>query len=371
MKISCDRAQLLAAFSVAASVAPQRSPKPILQNVRLDVGTGDGVLMATDMEMGVRVDVAGIEIEQPGTTLLPVGRFGPILRESSDAKLRIVTDNQGTTVKGDRSTFKLPAANPEEFPSLASSHEERYHVLPARLFRELVRRTLFATETESSRYALGGVLFEFEKDKITAVGTDGRRLAKMEGPATSHGDHLTTDAMTIVPARALQLMDRGLSDADSEVRITARPNDIVVKAGRVTFFSRLVEGRFPRWRDVFPYRQQAVKIEFAVGPVLSALRQAAVVTSEESRGIDFAFGDGQLVLSGSTAEVGQSRVELPIAYTGPTITVSMDHRYVADFLKVLDPEKTFCLEIESSEAAALFTTEDGYGYVVMPLARDR
>ena len=71
------------------------------------------------------------------------------------------------------------------------------------------------------------------------------------------------------------------------------------------------------------------------------------------------------------AELGESRVELPIAYTGSSITVSMDHRYVADFLKVLEPEKSFALEIESAEAAALFTTDDGYGYVVMPLSRDR
>ena len=44
---------------------------------------------------------------------------------------------------------------------------------------------------------------------------------------------------------------------------------------------------------------------------------------------------------------------------------------MADFLKVLDPDKTFNLEIEDAESAALCTTEDGYGYVIMPLARDR
>ena len=42
---------------------------------------------------------------------------------------------------------------------------------------------MFATDNESSRYALGGVLLELTADKITAVGTDGRRLAMMEGPA--------------------------------------------------------------------------------------------------------------------------------------------------------------------------------------------
>ena len=103
----------------------------------------------------------------------------------------------------------------------------------------------------------------------------------------------------------------------------------------------------------------------------SALRQAAIVADEESRGIDFAFGNGNLVLTGSTADVGQSRIEVPIPYEGKPITVTLDHRFVSDFLRVLDTDKMFTVEIETEESAALFFTDDGYGYVVMPLARDR
>jgi DNA polymerase-3 subunit beta len=136
-------------------------------------------------------------------------------------------------------------------------------------------------------------------------------------------------------------------------------------------YSRLVEGRFPKWRDVFPTRQKTVRIDITVGPMYSALRQAAIVADEESRGIDFTFGEGKLVLSGSTAEVGQSRVELPIPYEGEAITVTLDHRFVGDFLRVLDAEKTFTVEIENEESAAVFSTDDGYGYVVMPLSRER
>jgi DNA polymerase-3 subunit beta len=158
---------------------------------------------------------------------------------------------------------------------------------------------------------------------------------------------------------------------ESEVKIAAHTNDILLTSPRATVYSRLVEGRFPKWRDVFPKRRDAVRIELAVGPLYSALRQASIVTSDESRGIDFAFGDGTLVLSGATAEVGQSRVEFPIAYDGASITLTLDHRYVADFLKVLDSEKMLTFEIENGDSAALLLTDDGYGYVVMPLARDR
>jgi len=70
-------------------VAPARSPKTILQNVKLEVQEQGGVFMATDLEMGVRIQVEGLEIQAPGSVVLPVGRFGSILRESSDETLRL------------------------------------------------------------------------------------------------------------------------------------------------------------------------------------------------------------------------------------------------------------------------------------------
>lgn len=370
MKISCDREKLLAAFQTAATVAPNRSPKAILRNVRIEVGERC-MLTATDMEVGIRIEAEGIEVEKGGAAVLPVDRFGPLLRESTDEKLQIETQERSTTVRGERSEFQLPAENPDEFPVVAEFNESKYHKTTARFFKELLRRTLFATDTESSRYALGGVLLEMDESTITAVGTDGRRLAKMSGPGESVEGHATGEQTIIVPTRSMQLIERALPDDDSEVQICARANDILIHNQQATVYTRLIEGRFPPWRNVLPEPTGGgVNISLSVGPTHSAIRQAAVVASDESRGIDFRFGNGSLILSGQTAEVGQSRVELPIPYDGEETVVTLDHRFVTDFLKVLEPSATFNLSVEGSEAAALFSTDDGYGYVVMPLARD-
>jgi DNA polymerase-3 subunit beta len=214
------------------------------------------------------------------------------------------------------------------------------------------------------------VLLEMAADKVTGVGTDGRRLAKMEVPAMSVGGHQSTDTMTIVPAKAMQLIERALNDNDAEIQVAARANEVLVRSPRATIYSRLVEGRFPKWRDVFPQRTGTARVEVTVGPLYSAVRQAAIVTSEESRGVDFTFGSGTLVLAGRAAELGQSRVELPIAYDGAEISITLDPRYVSDFLRVLDPQKVITIELKDAESAAVCTTDDGYGYVIMPLARD-
>ena len=67
MRALCNREALLTAFGMVSGVVPVRSPKPILQNVKLVADADDGsVLMGTDLEIGIRHRVLGIKVEQPG-----------------------------------------------------------------------------------------------------------------------------------------------------------------------------------------------------------------------------------------------------------------------------------------------------------------
>lgn len=369
MKLTCDREKLLHAFQMAASVVPPRSPKPILENVKLEATVQRATLMASNLEVGLRTDVSGFEVEVPGNIVLPIRRFGSILRESSDERIHIESDGGKTMVRTQQSEFQLPAHNPDEFPLVNSFEEEKYHKLSARFFREMVRRTVFATDTESVRYALGGVLIELSAKQIIGVGTDGRRLARQQGPAESVGGHETQDN-TVIPIRAIQLMERALAENDEDIQLAVRENIVLLKSQKTTISSNLVEGRYPKWRDVFPKFQDAINIELTVGPFHSAVRQAAIVTTEEHRGVDFTFGDGKITLAGHGAEMGESHVELPIAYDGPEVLVKLDPRYAGDFLKVLDPDQTFSIKLRDAESAVVCSTDDGYGYVIMPLSQD-
>src|SRR6185436_5191650 len=118
----------------------------ILKNVRIDASPNSAIITATDMEVGIRIEISGVQTDAPGSIVAPVTLFGSILRESSDELLRIDSGSQGTVVRGDRSEFKMPYQNPDEFPSVATFSETAYHEVPGRLFREVIRRTTFATD---------------------------------------------------------------------------------------------------------------------------------------------------------------------------------------------------------------------------------
>ncbi|MFN9368125.1 MAG: DNA polymerase III subunit beta [Planctomycetia bacterium] len=370
MKVRCTREPLLAALQSAAAVVPARSPKPVLASVKFEAARDEAVLSATDLEIGIRIAVEGVEVAAPGAVLLPSGRLSAIVRESGPGTVfDIHSDGTATVVKAPRSEFRLPAEDPLEFPAVATFPVDACFEITSQLAREVVRRTVFATDNESSRYALGGVLVELSGESVIAVGTDGRRLAKMEGPAKVQGGS-PPPAQPIVPARAMQLIERCLGSADVPVQIAPRQNEILVRIGGTTISSRLVDGRFPRWRDVFPDRPEAARVALVCGPLMAAVRQAAIVTSEQSKGVDFSFESGQLVLSGRSAESGESRIELPIDHAGAPVRIKLDPRFMVEFLRVLDAATTVTVELTDAQSACVCRTDDGYGYVIMPLAAD-
>lgn len=82
MKIRCPKESLLAALQSASAVVPSRSPKPVLTNVKVEATRDGVVLMATDLEVGIRIDLEGVETVAPGAVLLPSGRLAAIVRES-------------------------------------------------------------------------------------------------------------------------------------------------------------------------------------------------------------------------------------------------------------------------------------------------
>jgi DNA polymerase-3 subunit beta len=372
MKALCNREGLLTAFGMVSGVAPTRSPKPILQNVKLVADPDEGsVLMATDLEVGIRHRVLGIKVERPGAVILPTARMGSILRTSADEEIALEADGDRVVVRGLHSEFTLPSEDPGLFPEVPDFAASSYHVVAANDLRKLIRRTMFATDVESTRYALGGVLVELTAEAITMVGTDGRRLAQMAAAAEAENDAAPPTGSPVIPVKALKLIERNLADDDPPVHLAIQSGTaVLVRTERAIIYSRLVEGRFPRYQDVFPTNVE-VKIHLEAGPLRQAVEQASIITSEESRGVDFQFTSGALKLTSQAADVGSSHVDMPIAYEGKAVEITFDPRYLTDALKTLDDNTPITAELIDAKNAAVFRTDDRYTYVVMPLTRDR
>ena len=66
MKVACDRSTLTRGVQVASSVVLPRSPKPALGCIKLEAQAGKMTLLATDLEVGIRIELDKIDVQQPG-----------------------------------------------------------------------------------------------------------------------------------------------------------------------------------------------------------------------------------------------------------------------------------------------------------------
>jgi DNA polymerase III subunit beta len=362
MAIECNVRELRDGLSACLAATGRDGIK---KNVHAIVERESIRLEATDNEISLAVTISAVSDERCDV-ILPTKRLLAILSESNSESVSItLNDNDSLTVNVDRAKFRLSSESASEFPPVAVFDSKSFMRIPAATLRKAIHRTMFATDTESTRYALGGVLFEFDGENMCLAATDSRRLAVMNVVGEMVGD---TQESKVIPVRLLRLLEK-LPEGDVDIAVTDK--SAFFRTATYSCSGRLVEGRFPRYRDVIPRSNKTV-ITTQVGTMLSAIRKSLIVTSEESRGVDFKIGDGCIQLLSSSMDIGSSEISFPVEInSNDEITLTMDPKYIADMLKSIPPEETVEISIRDADTAALMTHGDSYRYIVMPLSRDR
>jgi DNA polymerase-3 subunit beta len=381
MKIHFNPKDFLRQFKIAASIAMGKDVNPAHRNVKIIADKNDGVvLMATDTEFGIRCHVDAV-VSKNGEALLPPKQFRQILESAKDGRLTLGSTKNGIIVTGKHDEqWGLDTQSPDEFPDVAEFAETAYHEIPAKVLSEMIRRTIFAIDTEDLRYALGGVCFEHNGSCVTAVATDGRRLAAQDADGIRVNYHEFEPA--IFPVNALKLLTKVLKEksvndtdnvkmavhavADKERRTSGT---VHFHCKDVTIFSRLVEGRFPKWRPIVPETADRLHAQVRCETLRTALKR--MVTTELQPGVTFTFRHGELTLESRAKESGQSKVTIPVAFNG-TAEFIFDITYIRDYLRVLDVDTAIDIYMAVDNDPVLFTIGDGnYRYVVMPMSREK
>jgi DNA polymerase-3 subunit beta len=366
MKVICDRGALVESLGLVGGVVLSRTPKPVLTCVKLTAGDDGLVLEATDTEVSVRLSTPRVEVSDAGSALIPADKLQQIVRESIDSTLTLSTDQDVAHITGQDSKFKIFGHPPTDFPSATEFKGEPDFTINAGDLHRLIAQTLFATARENSRYAINGVLVERSGNKLAVVATDGHRLALAKGTCKATKAEDTDSRSAIVPTKALNLLLRLFDDAEETVHVKIEDNQILFKTDAAVLVSNLVEGNFPPYADVIP-KDGDKKASLATDLFISAVRRAALLTNEESKGVRMAFASEGLTLSSRAPEMGEAEihVEMP-EYSGEPVEIGFNPAYLLDALKVID-ESQIHLELKGSNKPGVLRTGPNFLYVVMPV----
>ncbi len=258
-----------------------------------------------------------------------------------------------------------------EFPKDDSGAD--VFTIGAGMLQRLIGRTTFSTARENSRYAINGVLLKRSGKKIEMVATDGRRLALARGSAEASSS--AGESSCIIPTKALNMVSRLVENPDARVRVAITSNqalfafDDEAQASAAVLATNLVEGTFPPYEDVIP-KDQDKKAKFDVQTLSSAVRRAALLTNEESRGVRLAFSTGEagqnLKISSRTPEMGDALIDVALeGYEGGDIEIGFNPVFLTDALKIVAEDQVI-LELKASNKPGLIKSGNDFLYVVMP-----
>ncbi|MBX3467629.1 MAG: DNA polymerase III subunit beta [Planctomycetes bacterium] len=368
LKVRGDAKELAEAIGIAASVAPSKSPRPVLQNLLLDARDGVLEVTGTDLDVAIRVRIERVDMTSEGRVLVNAARFQQILRELVGEQVEIETDERaGCIISTGDSRFHVMGEEPDDFPELGAWKGDGVLQLPASALVEMIRRTHFAAHPEKTRYAMNGILIDLKDQRLRLVATDGKRLSMCERPATAEA--VKAPVFVVVPTKAMQLLQRVVGSGEEHVEVSVEPAQVQFRTAHATVMARLIEGHFPPYEDVLP-KSHDKKLQLPREGFLSALRRASLLATKDSQAVRFRFAREGLELTARVPEVGESRVQFPLDYPFDELTIGFNPAFFADVLKVLSTTE-FVLQLKDTRSAAVVQEQDKDGgvfvYLVMPL----
>src|SRR6266403_4122128 len=311
MKFSASREQFLANLGIAVRGVSTRSAIQTLSGVMLRASAEGLELQATDMELGIRVAVQA-NVEREGAAVLPGRLLLDVVRSlaTDELSLEYRSSEQDVEVVAGPSRFHLRTLPADDFPRLPEPGEAPVMRLPAGAFVETIGRVARSASRDETRPHLTGVLVSASGQELRMVATDSYRLSVKETALESPLDG-TLEAN--VPARTLQELSRiAIADTDGEIGVTALEHQVIFQLGDVVLSSRLVEGRFPNYKQLLP---ESFEHELRINgsELLEVVRRISLL-AQKNAPLRLGFAEGELTVSAQTPDIGEASESLPVAF---------------------------------------------------------
>ncbi len=365
MHIRVERDAFVDALGLVQGVVEAKKTLPILSHLLLEASHEGVWLFGTDLDVGVRRGLVA-DVLKPGTVALSARKLYEVARELPQAPVELQADaDLQVAIRCQRSNFRMKGLPREEFPSLPDLKGNGEIALETHLFRDMLRKTLFAVSSDQTRYALTGVLVQILASEVRMVATDGHRLALVRVPRPTDKGSGTLEAL--VPKKAMVEAVKITREDGSDVRMWLADNQLILHQEASTLVARLIDGQFPNYDQVIPAPGPS-KILIGTEALHGALRRTSAIMGERTTATEFEFRSGRVVVSCVNMDLGEAHEELEASYDGDGFKVGFNARYILEFLAAIDSAEV-SLSIADPLSPALFRPagDDAYGCVIMPM----
>ncbi len=383
MKFSCATSDLLQALQLVSRAIGSQQALPILGNILFEAEGKRCTVSATDLELSiVTYFEAAIEnegsITVPAKAILNFAQYNPdtevLLETSEGTHLRCTSRHAKTVISGEAAS---------EYPTITSVDRQTSLTLEAEPLLHALHLVTFASARTTLRPVLSGVLFQWQEGKLTLVATDSYRLSEFILPLKSDAD----DVSCIIPSKILEelrsVLGSSLRKTDSkseddrkkadgtmkvpEITLYLSKQQVEIHAGNVVFLSRLIDGKFPDYRQILP-RDAKTKALFPAHELSTAVKRMHYFAKEMNNNVTFHVAKGEARVATPQTQAGKDEATIPCEVTGDENKIALSSSYLLDFLGHINAPSVL-MQVTDSLHPAVFTLPDNpkYLHLVMPL----
>jgi DNA polymerase-3 subunit beta len=356
--------------TASRAVGGRGGSSPVLLGLLLSCSGNELSVTGTDLDLTIQVtdEVIGID---DGSFVIPARLSTDIVRRLEPGAVTFEDDDNGDhiTISAARSTFKLRTYPVVEFPPVGKTSEPTTQ-LPETTLSEAVRQVVRAASHDDGRPLLTGVLLSRVDGSVRLVATDSYRMAMRDLPGTNN---IPSEEDLLVPARALSELQRlptsAISDQSdtNKVGVAASSNEITFWQGKVQISTRLLEGRYPDYKQLIPdhYPNQ---LHLGKENFLSALRRVQLLVRDNTTPVRLAMRHGGVDLSVQSQEVGDAAESVDGDYTGEELFIAFNPSYLIDGVEAVAGDEVIVETADATRAATVRGAEtDDFRYLLMPV----
>lgn len=328
---------------------------------------------ATDntLRLAFHIPVEGEDLKPctvPASTLLHIcSRFSP----DAEICFELEGDGKAMNVSHGRSRYKLVVVDANEFPGITSQDDEYELSLPENTLRSLLSSVRYAMAQNDMRYYLLGVLLDVGPDSVTAVATDGHRMAVAEH-AIQTG--VSEPVQPIIPSKGVEELTKILTDQEQDLVLHLAGNHLRLELSgdRCAFHTMLVDGKYPDYRTVVPAerklraevdREALIKAAERIIPVTDELTQAVVLTFKDSKNLEIGARNNK-------GDTGEEQVEMRVDReegAEEEVRISINIKYLIDSLQSLGGSDAVLAVNDGSSSMLITPSEGSSKHIIMPM----
>src|SRR5580765_2145829 len=369
MEITVSKSELLRELTATQGVVERKTTIPILSNYLFEASSDKLLLTATDLDLSLRT-VCNAKVKKEGSCTIPARKLHDYVKLLPDADITIkLLDNHWISIRCGRSNTKMVGMARSNFPTLPVFPTAGVVKIPAQVLGGMIARTGFASPNEESRYTLNGALMLLQPESITMVATDGHRLAHVARSGEKF-EGVSGELKTLVPKKAMDELKSLLDSTDADtIEFAKDESTLFFRIGSRLLTSRQLTGQFPNFEAVLPKDNNKI-VPLNSDELNAAILRVAQFADERSRAVRMRLEKGEVKISASSTEAGESEDSLEAPYTGEPLTIGFNAQYLVEFLKAAGTSEVR-LELKDPQSAGQFRPAEGddykYRYIVMPM----